>query len=133
MKIGVLKNFAKFTGKHLCQILFLNKVAGLRPATLLKKRLWYRCFPVNFAKCLRAPSLQNISKRVLLNIMKLKASLLRLLVVRFQFYDKSHCVKCVQIRSFSGIQSECGKIRTRKNSVFGHFSHSVRYQKCTNI
>ena len=23
-----------------------NKVAGLRPATLLKKRLWHRCFPV---------------------------------------------------------------------------------------
>ena len=28
---GVLRNFAKFTGKHLCQSLFLNKVAGLRP------------------------------------------------------------------------------------------------------
>ena len=27
----VLINFAKFTGKHLCQSLFLNKVAGLRP------------------------------------------------------------------------------------------------------
>ena len=27
-KKGVLKNFAKFTGKHLCQRLFLNKVAG---------------------------------------------------------------------------------------------------------
>ena len=25
------------------------------------------------------------------------------------------------------IQFECGKIRTRKNSVFGHFSHSVSY------
>ena len=25
----------------------------LRPATLLKTRLWYRCFPVNFAKFLR--------------------------------------------------------------------------------
>ena len=25
------------------------------------------------------------------------------------------------------IQSECGKIRTRKNFVFGHFSRSVRY------
>ena len=24
----------------------------LRPATLLKKRLWHRCFPVNFAKFL---------------------------------------------------------------------------------
>ena len=26
----VFRNFAKFTGKHLCQRLFLNKVAGLR-------------------------------------------------------------------------------------------------------
>ena len=34
---GVLRNFAKFTGKHLHQSLFFNKVAGLRPATLLKK------------------------------------------------------------------------------------------------
>ena len=50
---GFLRNFAKFTGKHLRQSLFFNKVAGLRPATLLKKRLWHRCFPVNFAKFLR--------------------------------------------------------------------------------
>ena len=28
MKKGVLGNFAKFTGKHLCQSLFLNKVVG---------------------------------------------------------------------------------------------------------
>ena len=33
--------------------LFKNKVEGLRHATLLKKRLWHRCFPVNFAKFLR--------------------------------------------------------------------------------
>ena len=26
-KKGVLRNFAKFTGKHLCQSLFFNKVA----------------------------------------------------------------------------------------------------------
>ena len=25
------------------------------PPTLLKKRLWYRCFLVKFAKCLRTP------------------------------------------------------------------------------
>ena len=42
-----LKIFAKFTGKHLCE----NTCR--RPATLLKKRLWRRCFPVNFAKFLR--------------------------------------------------------------------------------
>ena len=52
---GVLRNFAKFTGKHLCQVLFYNKVAGPEPATLLKKKLWHRCFPMNFAKFLRTP------------------------------------------------------------------------------
>ena len=55
----VLRNFAKFTGKHLRQSLSFNKVAGLRPATLLKKRLRYMCFPVDFPKFLRTPSLQN--------------------------------------------------------------------------
>ena len=54
-KKDVFRNFAKFTGKHLCQSLFFSKVAGLRPATLLKKRPWHRCFPVNFAKSLRTP------------------------------------------------------------------------------
>ena len=40
-KNGVLRNFAKFTaftkftGKHLCHSLLFNKVADLRPATLL--------------------------------------------------------------------------------------------------
>ena len=42
---GVLKNFAKFTGKHLSQSLFFNKVPDLRPATLFKDRLRHRCFP----------------------------------------------------------------------------------------
>ena len=36
---GVPKNFTKVAGKHLCQNLFFNKVRGLKPATLLKKRL----------------------------------------------------------------------------------------------
>ena len=30
VKKGVLKNFTKFTGKHLCQSLFTNKVTGLK-------------------------------------------------------------------------------------------------------
>ena len=52
-KKDVLRNFSKFTGQHLCHSLFFNKVAGLRPATLLKKRLRHRYFPVNFEKFLR--------------------------------------------------------------------------------
>ena len=65
---GVLRNFAKFTGKHLCQSHFFKKVVGLRPATLLKRRLWHRCFPVIFANFLRTPFLQNTSGRLLLII-----------------------------------------------------------------
>ena len=51
---GVLRNFKTFIGKHLCRSLFFNKVAGLSPATLLK-RLWHRRFSVNFVKFLRTP------------------------------------------------------------------------------
>ena len=36
---NVRRNLAKFTGKHLCHSLFFNKVAGLKPATLLRERL----------------------------------------------------------------------------------------------
>ena len=41
------------------RVSFFNKNAGLRPAFLLKKRLWHRCFPVNFAKFPRSPFLRN--------------------------------------------------------------------------
>ena len=54
---GVLRNFRKFT--DLCQSLFFNKVTGVRPATLLKERLWQRCFTVNFVKFLRTLHLQS--------------------------------------------------------------------------
>ena len=58
-KKGFLRNFAIFTGKHLCRSLFFNKLTGLRPAILLKKRLWHRCFPVNFGKFLRTSFLHR--------------------------------------------------------------------------
>ena len=63
---GVIKNFAKLTRKQLCQSLFFNKVAGPRPAILLRKRFWHRCFPVSLAKLLLTPFLQNTSGRLLL-------------------------------------------------------------------
>ena len=65
---GILRNFAKFTGKHMCRSLFLNKVTGPRPGTLLKRRLWYRCFPVNFVKFLRAPFLTEHPRWLLLTL-----------------------------------------------------------------
>ena len=53
-KKGVLRNFAKFTGKCLCQSL------------ISKKRLWHRCFPVNFAKFLRTSFLTEHLRWLLL-------------------------------------------------------------------
>ena len=41
----------------------------LRPAILLKKRLWHRRFLVNFARFLRTPFLQNTSGRLRLCFM----------------------------------------------------------------
>ena len=37
--------------------MYRSKIS-LKPATLLKKRLWYRCFPMNFAKFLRTEYLR---------------------------------------------------------------------------
>ena len=62
----VFRNFTKFTGKHLCQSLFFNKTAGLGAATLLKKRLWQRCFPVKFVKFLRTSFLTEHLRWLLL-------------------------------------------------------------------
>ena len=45
---------------------FFSKVSGLRPTTLLEKRIRHKCFPVNFAKFLRALILQNTSGRLIL-------------------------------------------------------------------
>ena len=52
-----LRNFARFTGKHLCQALF----------SLLKKRLWHGFFPINFTKFLRTPFLTEHLQWLLLN------------------------------------------------------------------
>ena len=72
VKKAVLKNFAKLTGKHLCQSLFFNKVAGVAYNFVEKETVAqvHRCFPVNFAKFLRTPFLQNTSARLFLTMIR---------------------------------------------------------------
>ena len=53
-KKDILKNFVNSQENTRARVSFLIKLQ-LRPATLLKKRLWYTCFPMNFAKFLRTP------------------------------------------------------------------------------
>ena len=68
IKKRIYKNFAKFTGKYLCQNLFFNKVES---SQFYQKRLWHRCFLVNVAKVLQITILQNTSGRLLLSFHKL--------------------------------------------------------------
>ena len=49
MFLEILQNSKEIT---CARVSYLIK---LRPATLLRKRLWHRCFPLNFAKFLRTP------------------------------------------------------------------------------
>ena len=96
-KKSVLRNFAKFSGKHLCQSLFLIK------------RLWCRCFPVNFAKFLRTPILAE-HLRWLLTILA-----------------KPQHENCPKMEFFSGpyfpvFSPSIGKYGPEKKNSFGHFT-----------
>ena len=67
----------------------------------------------------------SIPKSFCLSSIALVWSFLILFMYFHLISKRTHCVKSVQIWSF--FRSECGKIRTSKNSVFGHFSRSDWY------
>ena len=67
---GVLRDFAKFTGNTCARVSFLIKLQAPL-ATLLKKILWHRCFPVNFGKFLRTSFFTEHLQRLLLEFRNL--------------------------------------------------------------
>ena len=77
-RCSIKKVFLKF-----CEIrLFFNKVASL-----LKKRHWHRCFPVNSAKFLRILFLQNTSGRLLLKRRRSVVVLRAITPMTIMYYD----------------------------------------------
>ena len=57
----ILNTFLLFQ-KQPADVFYRNKCSqNVSLATLLKKRLWHRRFPINFVKFLRTPLLQNTS------------------------------------------------------------------------
>ena len=48
-----------------------SSVKRLTPAILLKKRLWHRCFPMNFAKFLRTPFITEHLWWLLVNVLRI--------------------------------------------------------------
>ena len=79
VRAGTITNFAKFTGKF----------TGLRSVTLLKTRISQVCFPVNFAKFLKAP-LKNTSERLLLTLCFIRFFSTAILLSSQQFTDVKH-------------------------------------------
>ena len=82
-------NFAKFlrtpfvTGHH-------------RPATLLKKRLWQRCFPVNFAKFLRTLVTEHLRWLLLYcrkKIAAVKIEKLKAFIIKYYDISKTYSVQ----------------------------------------
>ena len=61
---GVLKSFAIFIGKHLHQNCFIS-------CNFIKENALRRSFPVNFARFLRTPFLQNTSASILQQLLAL--------------------------------------------------------------
>ena len=61
--------------RSICPEKFFKKAVLKKPeaCNLLKNRLWHKCFPVNFAKCLRTCFLQNqlqsTSRRLFLHLL----------------------------------------------------------------
>ena len=65
---------------------FFNKVAGLRAATLLEKRLWHWCFLVNFAKFPITPFSQNTLNRALKTFAVGKSGAISIIVYQNTLY-----------------------------------------------
>ena len=96
-KVGVLKNFANFTGKHLCWSLFLISLQDFRPAcNFIKKRLLHRCFPVKFGKFLRTPIFTEHLQWLLLYFVKLETEF-REVIHSWQINE----ITCMHKRIFS--------------------------------
>ena len=49
-KKGGIKNFANFTGKHLCQSLFFNKLQAEAACNFIKKENLTQMFPCEFCE-----------------------------------------------------------------------------------
>ena len=71
VKKGVLEISQNSQESTCARVSFLIKLQ-VPPVTLLKKRLWRSCLPVNLAKFLRTPFSQNTSGRLLLYILSRK-------------------------------------------------------------
>ena len=113
---GVLTNFAKFTGKHPCQSLFLNKVA----VPFLQNTSY--CLRICWPTFLTVSIVSSFEKRI--NPLLPSVTFLYPLAVFGSLHTKNEVShegffrKCDQIRSFLRIWSHLLKKSLSKNFIF---------------
>ena len=95
--------------------------------TLLKKRLWYRCFPMIFAKFLRTPFLQNTSGRLSLNFVILDSWKFRL----FWKWNEKQNIICVRIW-LNSVGANCNVITKESDGIFLYSIRDVQWCNLLN-
>ena len=86
-KKGILGNFAKFTGKHLCQVLFFNKVVGLRPANFIEKETLAQVFSCGICEISKSTFFTEHLRWLLQFLLERKKSILNSSVRKYMFYQ----------------------------------------------
>ena len=84
-KIGALKSFANFTGKHLCCSIILKNLQ-LKACNFIKKRHQHRCFSVKFAKFLRPPFFIEHLRWLLLQLRYLLLYFFKKIIIQLNSY-----------------------------------------------
>ena len=77
----------------MCYSLFFSTVSGLRSATLLKKRLLHRCFPVNFEKFFSKHFFIEHLRRLFLKVFRTA-----ILQIAFEMRLVSYCQKFTECK-----------------------------------
>ena len=98
-KKSVLKNFAKFTRKHLCQSLFFNKVAGLN-LQVYKKETLAQGFFCEFGKFFKSVFLTEQLQMIAPRSLRLMAKDMSFFLYQF------HALHIITIDFFHDIATE---------------------------
>ena len=92
---------------------FIKKETLARPATLFKKRLWHRCFPVNFVKFLRTSFYLEDLWWQLLSLTTFRVTNTGIIKYSIRYHHSSF--KCIRSRLWTFSKSNINELQKFKN------------------
>ena len=120
---GVLKNFAKFTPKHLCLSLFFNKVAGLRHVNMFcTEHFWWlllnglRSFPRDVFRTL--PNIFDGGYRRKYRSSHQRCSIKKVVLKNFAKFSGKHLYRSLFLNQVAGTGVFLWILQNSKNTFF---------------